>query len=150
MRMRNVIASGWAVVALVACAETNQRSVPTQPSQHMSDAAQIESILRAGQEIERAQNAPFDQAQFNKKLAVARRPFDSCVQNQIDHKLISMNSPALTPAQKANGLVEECRPALQPVYDLIYMSPLAKKPTEARKVVDQVWSEGRQRIIGAI
>lgn len=152
MRTPNVMAGGCAVVALclVACAGTDQRPTAGQPLHGASDAEQIEAIVRAGQEIEKARSAPFDQTEFNKQLAAARRPFDSCVEDQIDRKLSSLSASPATPDQRANLLVGECRPALQPVYNLIYMSPLSNRPAEAREVTDRVWSEARQRIIDAI
>lgn len=105
--------------------------------------------MRAGQEVEKARSDPFDKAQFDKDVAIARRPFDECVQSQIDNRLASMNA-ALTPDQKANVLLGECRSKLQPVFDRIYMSPLANNPTEARKVTDEIWSDGKRQIIDAI
>jgi hypothetical protein len=133
---------------LAGCSESGHRTVTKQPS-GMTDAEQLEAIMRAGQEIERARNAPFNRDQFSKDVAIARRPFDDCVQGQIDSKLKSLDS-ALTPGQKANVLLGGCRSKLQPVFDLIYVSPLANNPTEARKVTDEIWSDGMRRIIDAI
>jgi hypothetical protein len=145
MRMCGVLA----LYGLAACTQANDNAFGTHPS-GMSDAEQLEAVVRAGNDIEAARNAPFDEAQFGKALSEARRPFDECVQDQIDLKLPKMSPSALTPAQKANGLLGECRPKLQPVYDLIYGSPLANNPAESRKVTDDIWSDGRQRIIDAI
>lgn len=148
-RMQISLAS-WPLAAIAVSLVVSACTDASRNPPAMSNAEQLEQVMRAGQAIEAARNAPFDEAQFRKDLAIARRPFDACVQDQIDHGQGSLKIPNLTPEQTANLLLARCHSKLQPINDLIYMSPLANKPTESRKVIDQVLASGKQHILEAL
>ncbi len=73
--------------------------------------------------------------------------YDQCVDDRIP---VFRTKPIADKAVAARLLVGECSSQFRAISDLIWMSPLAKRPEESRKVQEQVLDEARRRAEAAL
>jgi hypothetical protein len=134
----------WFLVAafgasMAGCTTQKTSSAAYPPLDH---ASQLSAIVAAGAAVQAAQDAPYDPAEFNEKLAEARRPFDKCVDDRIP---VFRKKPIADKKVAARLLLGECSSQFQQISDLVYMSPLAKRPAESRKITDGIIDEAQRR-----